>query len=133
MGFPMPILRGVAFAIVTAAVVTTLGCHAQAQSTPVAGAPIAAAQGKPYDVVANCLMRQMAGRQFAVWPLVYAPPRQEALVNLWIRGREQDVPVGAFHVVQDAKGTTRISFQGTPGASGPSADAIEAAAHRCAR
>lgn len=129
----MPIVRAAAYTIVTAAIVTALGCHAQAQPTPAAGTPVAVAPGKSYDLVANCLMRQMAGRQFAAWPLVYAPPRREALVNLWIRGREQDVPVGAFHVVQDAEGTTRISFQETPGASGPSADAIEAAAHRCAR
>lgn len=129
----MSITRAAAFGIVTAAVVTALGCLAQAQPTPAAGTPVAVAQGKPYDLVANCLMRQMAGRQFAAWPLVYAPPRQEALVNLWIRGREHEAPIGTFHVVQDTDGTTRISFQGTPDASGPSADAIAAAAHRCAR
>ncbi|HKV00444.1 MAG TPA: hypothetical protein VJR58_34405 [Vineibacter sp.] len=125
----MPTVR-----VTALAVVTTLGCcQALAQPTPTTATPVATAQGKPYDLVANCLMRQMAGRQFAAWPLVYAPPRQEALVNLWLRGREHEAPVGTFRVVQDLDGTTRISFQGTQGAPGPSMAAVEAAAKQCAR
>lgn len=124
----MPIVRAAAFTIVT-----VLSCNAQAQPTPVAGMPIAAAQGKPYDLVANCLMRQMAGRQIAAWPLVYAPPRQEALVNLWIRGREHEDPIGVFHVVQNTDGTTQVSFRGTLDQPGLSKDVIEAAARRCTR
>jgi len=124
----MPIVRAVAFTIVT-----TLSCTGQAQPIPVAGTPIAVGQGKPYDLVANCLMRQMAGRQFAAWPLVYAPPRQEALVNLWIRGREHENPIGVFHVVQNADGTTQVSFRGSQDQPGLSPDVIAAAARRCTR
>ena len=114
------------------ALLATLSLAARAQ-TPATGTQLATAQGKAYDLVANCLMKQMAGRQFAAWPLVYAPPRQEALVNLWLRGRETDSPVAVFHVVQDAAGMTRVSFEQTAGKPGPSRSAAEAAARQCLR
>ncbi len=110
------------------------GFNAQAQTAAApAGTQLAAAQGKPYDLVANCLMKQMAGQQFTAWPLVYAPPRHEAFVNLWVRGRDTDPPVAVFHVVQDSDGMTRVSFQQTPGAPGPRKGVAEAAAQRCLR
>src|SRR5262245_27124324 len=111
----------------------SLSLTAHAQTTQPGGTQLAAAPGKPYDLVANCLMRRMASRQFAAWPLVYAPPRQEALVNLWLRGRETDPPVAVFSVVQDADGMTRVSFQQAPGAPGPGNQAAEAAARQCLR
>ena len=101
---------------------------------PASEAQLAAAQGKgAYDIVANCLMREMTGPRFVAWPLVYAPPRQEALVNVWLRGREYDVPVATFRVIQEAGGTTQVTFLPTPGAAGPSHQSAEAAIRRCTR
>jgi hypothetical protein len=122
----MRIARALTFGLLA-----TLGLDARAQTMQLSGTLLAEAPGKPYDLVANCLMKQMAGRQFAAWPLVYAPPRLEALVNLWVRGRETENPVSVFHVLQDASGMTRVTFQQTPGASGPSKSAAEAAAKGC--
>jgi hypothetical protein len=110
-----------------------LSLAAHAQDTQPRANQIAAAHGKPYDQVANCLMRRMAGRQFAAWPLVYAPPRKEALVNVWPRGRDTEPPAAVFSVVQDADGMTRVGFQQSPGAAGPGVQAAEAAARQCLR
>lgn len=88
-------------------------------------------QGPRYDAVANCLMRQMSTYQVSAWPLVYAPPRTEAYVNLWFRGREHELPVAVFHVKQRADGSTHISFE-EPAASGRRHEAAaRVAAQRC--
>lgn len=106
---------------------------ANAQLAPaLPGTQLAVAPGKPYDQVANCLMKQIAGGPFIAWPLVYAPPRREALVNVWRRGRETDAPVAVFHVTE-ANGTTRVNFEQPPGALGPRRAAAEAAAQQCLR
>lgn len=95
--------------------------------------PLGEAAGKPYDLVANCLMKKISGQRFAAWPLVYAPPRQEALVNVWIRGRQYENPVATFHVMQDAGGTTRVTLDRMGGDGGPTPAAAEAAARQCLR
>ncbi len=122
-------MRSTSGAIVALFGMLSVGAHAQ--PAPATGTPLAMSHGRPYDVVANCLMQQTANRQFAAWPLVYAPPRREALVNVWIRGRDLEPPVGVFHVVQDDTGTTSVSFEGTR--NGPGSAAVEAAARRCTR
>lgn len=71
---------------------------------------LATYQGKAYDVMANCLMKEMRSGQISAWPLVYVPPRTEALVNLWTRGDEYGTPIGTFHIRQDSAGATTISF-----------------------
>jgi hypothetical protein len=92
-------------------------------------APLAEAAGKPYDQVANCLMKRTTSPQFKVWPLVYVPPRREALVNIWLRGHEYDPPIAFFRVVEDG-GMTRISLE-RKGPAGPSQAAAESAAKQC--
>lgn len=92
---------------------------------------LATYQGSSYDIAANCLMKQMSSGRIAAWPLVYAPPRTEAVVNLWPRGRETGAPVGVFHVRQDETGTVTISFDETQG--GRLAPLARAAAQRCAK
>ncbi len=103
--------------------------HAQTASR----VALADAPGKPYDLVANCLMRQLSGGQYKAWPLVYAPPRREALVNVWLRGRDYDPPIAVFYVLQSEDGITRVSYERTPGARAPDKPAAEAAAQRCLR
>jgi predicted anti-sigma-YlaC factor YlaD len=88
-------------------------------------------QGSSYDAAANCLMKQMSSARIAAWPLVYAPPRTEAVVNLWPRGGETGAPVGVFQVRQDQTGTITISFEETQ--RGRLAPLARAAAQRCAR
>jgi hypothetical protein len=105
----------------------------QASAAPPGAIPLAEAPGKPYDLVANCLMRQLKGQRYVAWPLVYAPPRQEALVNLWLRGHEYERPIAIFHVSQDSDGMTRISLERMAGESGPSQASAQAAARQCLR
>jgi hypothetical protein len=91
--------------------------------------PLAEAAGKPYDQVANCLMKRTTSPQFKVWPLVYVPPRREALVNIWLRGHEYDPPIAFFRVVENG-GMTRVTLE-RKGTAGPSQAAAESAAKQC--
>lgn len=118
--------------IATIGLLGLLGSGAMAQP-PASELQLAAQSTGAYDFVANCLMREMTGPRFVAWPLVYAPPRQEALVNVWLRGHEYDVPVAIFRVLQEAGGTTQVTFLPTPGVAGPSHGAAEAAIQRCTR
>ncbi len=83
--------------------------------------------GPSYDVVADCLVRQMSTYQMAAWPLVYAPTRTEAYVNLWPRGRDHEPPVAVFHIKQHGDGSTHVSFEEAKA----SERHHEAAAQRC--
>ncbi|HJQ57434.1 MAG TPA: hypothetical protein VJ890_11030 [Vineibacter sp.] len=92
-------------------------------------AAVATYQGISYDVAANCLVKQMSSAKIKAWPLVYAPPRTEAIVNLWNRGADHGDPIGMFHIRQQS-GNTTIAFQERqPGRLGALA---RAAAERCA-
>ena len=92
---------------------------------------LATYQGSSYDAAANCLMKQMASARIAAWPLVYAPPRTEAVVNIWQRGSETGAPIGIFQVRQDQTGTVTIGFEETR--RGQLAPLARAAAQRCAK
>ena len=92
---------------------------------------LATYQGAAYDAVANCLMKQMSTGQIAAWPLVYAPPKTEAIVNLWRRGNEHGAPIGIFQIRQDETGTVTISFEETQ--RGRLTAMARAAAGRCAK
>lgn len=101
---------------------------AQGGSSQVA---LATYQGTSYDAAANCLMKQMSSGRIAAWPLVYAPPRTEAVVNLWPRGQDAGTPIGVFHIRQDGGGTVTISFEEPAG--GRLTSMARAAARRCAK
>jgi hypothetical protein len=85
-----------------------------------------------YDALANCLARAMSG-QFVAAPVVFAPPRRTAYVNLWPRARAPVDPVAMFHVEQGGE-QSRIGWQRLANASaGARWDAAaKVAARRCA-
>ncbi len=112
----------------TIALMLPIAAAAQGSGNQVA---LATYQGASYDAAANCLMKQMASGRIAAWPLVYAPPKTEAVVNLWQRGNELGTPIGVFQIRQDETGTVTISFEEPQ--RGRLTAMARAAAQRCAK
>ncbi len=63
-----------------------------------------------HDAVANCLAKAMSG-EFVTAPVVFAPPKRSAYVNVWPRARQPVDPVATFHIEQDKDGLSRIGWQ----------------------
>jgi hypothetical protein len=86
-----------------------------------------------YDVLANCLAKAMWG-EFVTAPVVFAPPRRSAYVNLWPRANQPIDPIATFHVEQQQDGVARIGWQRLVSApTGARWDAsAKTAASRCA-
>jgi hypothetical protein len=87
-----------------------------------------------HDALANCLARAMSGT-FVTAPVVFAPPRMAAYVNLWPRVKAPPIdPVATFHIERQAEGATRIGWQRLNNApAGARWDATaKAVASRCA-
>lgn len=70
-----------------------------------------------HDALANCLAKAMSG-QFVAAPVVFAPPKRTAYVNLWPRARAPIDPVATFHVEQEAEGVMKIGWQRLENAPG---------------
>lgn len=63
-----------------------------------------------YDDVANCLLRSLPAT-LKGWPTVYAPPRQDAILNIYHRGNDQGVdPVAVLSIRGDGSGSVRVSL-----------------------
>ncbi len=92
---------------------------------------LATYQGMPYDVAANCLMKEMRTDQIMAWPTVDLPPRTEAIVNLWYRGREYEPPIATFHIKQVSTGSTTVGFEEAAG--GRLDKLARAAVQRCSK
>ncbi|TWS95826.1 hypothetical protein [Reyranella sp. CPCC 100927] len=87
-----------------------------------------------HDALANCLAKAM-WREFVTAPVVSAPPKRSAYVNLWPRVQPQPVdPVASFQVEPQPDGAMRIGWRrltNTP--AGANWDgAARTAASRCA-
>jgi hypothetical protein len=94
---------------------------------------LATAVGPSYDVVANCLMKQMTPR-LAAAPVVRPPPTNRAEVHLYTRGTEKTgTPVGSFFVSQPDGGPTTIVFEERADQYGQHRAAATAAAAQCSR
>lgn len=94
---------------------------------------LATAVSPRYDVIANCLMKQIQPHAAAV-PVVRPPPVNEAAVHLYRHGSERmGTPVASFFVDLLDNGTTTISFEERPDQRGRHRAAATAAAVRCAR
>ena len=63
-----------------------------------------------YDALANCLAKAMSG-EFVTAPVVFAPPKRAAYVNVWPRARQPVDPVAAFHIEQAKDGVSRVGWQ----------------------
>lgn len=86
-----------------------------------------------HDAIANCLARAMSG-EFVAAPVVFAPPKMSAYVNLWPRANQPVDPVATFHVEREKEGSMRIGWQRLPNArTGARWDATaKTVATRCA-
>lgn len=94
---------------------------------------LATAVGTSYDVVANCLMKQMTPH-LAAAPVVRPPPTNRAEVHLYIRGTEATgTPVASFFVSQIDGGSTTIAFEERTDQRGQYTAAATAAAAQCSR
>lgn len=94
---------------------------------------LATAVGPSYDVIANCLMKQMQPRLAGV-PVVRPPPTNQAEVHLYMHGSERmGTPVASFFIVQLDNGSTTIAFEERPDQRGRHRAAATAAAARCSR
>lgn len=93
---------------------------------------LATTVGPSYDVVANCLMTQMAPRLVAA-PIVRPPPTYRAEVHLYTAGTQTTgTPVASFFVSQFQGGPTTIVFEERTDQLGQHAAAATAAAAQCA-
>ena len=63
-----------------------------------------------HDTLANCLAKAMSG-EFVAAPVVFAPPKRSAYVNVWPRVRQPVDPVATFHIEQEKDGLWRIGWQ----------------------
>ncbi len=94
---------------------------------------LATAVGSTYDVVANCVMKQMQPHAAAV-PVVRPPPTNQAEVHLYRHGSERmGTPVASFFIGQLDNGSTTIAFEERPDQRGQHRAAATAAAARCSR
>ncbi len=86
-----------------------------------------------HDALANCLAKAM-WNEFVTAPVVFAPPRRAAYVNLWPRASQPVDPVATFHIEPQQDGMMRIGWQRLANApAGARWDAsAKAAASRCA-
>ncbi|MCW5749190.1 MAG: hypothetical protein KIT36_23570 [Alphaproteobacteria bacterium] len=86
-----------------------------------------------HDVIANCLAQALS-REFVTAPVVFAPPKRSAYVNLWPRANQPIDPVATLHVQPERDGSMRIGWQRLANApDGPRWDAAaKAATDRCA-
>ncbi|HKU99249.1 MAG TPA: hypothetical protein VJR58_28420 [Vineibacter sp.] len=93
-----------------------------------------AASPAAHDVLANCLAKAMWSA-FVTSPVVSAPPKRSAYVNLWPRVQQPPVdPVATFQIEPQPDGTMRIGWRRLANApAGARWDAAaKTAADRCA-
>lgn len=96
-------------------VVACLGSSADAQAPAPAPAPVRetvwlATSSAGHDTLANCLARVMSG-EFVTAPVVFAPPKRAAYVNVWPRANQPIDPVATFHIEPEKEGLNRIGWQ----------------------
>jgi hypothetical protein len=122
--------RGVGLGLAMACLCLWGGPEAQAQARETVWLTTSAVG---HDALANCLAKAMSG-EFVAAPVVFAPPKRSAYVNLWPRVRQPVDPVATFHVDQEKEGVSRIGWQRlVDSPAGARWDATaKAAANRCA-
>jgi len=86
-----------------------------------------------HDVLANCLAKAMWA-EFVTAPVVSAPPKRSAYVNLWPRAQQPVDPVATFQIEPQPDGAMRIGWRRLANApAGARWDgAAKTAAGRCA-
>lgn len=94
---------------------------------------LATAAGSSYDVIANCLMKQMQPRLAAV-PVVRPPPTNRAEVHLYTHGSQRmGTPVASFFISLLDSGGTTVAFEERTDQRGRHIVAARDAARRCTR
>lgn len=86
-----------------------------------------------HDALANCLAKAMWA-EFVTAPVVSAPPKRSAYVNLWPRAQQPVDPVATFQIEPQPDGAMRIGWRRLVNApAGARWDAAaKTAAGRCA-
>jgi hypothetical protein len=99
--------RAVALGLATACLCLWVGPQARAQTRETVWLTTSPAG---HDTLANCLAKAMSG-EFVTAPVVFAPPKRSAYVNLWPRARQPIDPVATFHIEPEKDGVSRIGWQ----------------------